>query len=121
MIYSFGINLNSLQWQSMGITDKSQRHLGISTDLGIDANSIPYPEDRNPIDICIDSYVMIEACFFESQIYVNLQDSLRIARIDGDPSGSMGIHSDSQGSVGILEGFVNICMGLWRFRGICGD
>ena len=42
MIYSYGINLNSIQWQSIGIMDKSWKHLGINTDLRIDSNSIPH-------------------------------------------------------------------------------
>ena len=53
MIYSFGINTDLIQWKSMGISFKSQRHLGINTDLGIDLNSIPYLGDWL-IDACTE-------------------------------------------------------------------
>ena len=39
IIYSFGINLSSIQWQSMG----HDYSFGINTVLRIDPNSIPYP------------------------------------------------------------------------------
>ena len=44
--FFFGINLNSIESQSMGIMDKSYILLGINTDLRIDPNSIPYPDTQ---------------------------------------------------------------------------